>query len=88
VKALLSERADTLAGQVELFRRKAALVALFNDHLDDLTSQRTRAYMTCRAVQEAKADFDATPEDSNNDRGEEKRRAEQFFRIDASVGMD
>ncbi|MBK7677331.1 MAG: hypothetical protein IPJ27_22645 [Candidatus Accumulibacter sp.] len=88
VKALLSERADTLAGQVELFRRKAALVALFNDHLDDLTSQRARAYMTCRAVQAAKADFDATPEDSNNDRGEEKRRAEQFFRIDASVGMD
>ncbi len=44
--------------------------------------------MTCRAVQAAKADFDATPEDSNSDRGEEKRRAEQFSRIDASVGMD
>lgn len=88
VKKLLNERADTFAGHVELFRRKAALVALFNDHLDDLTSHQARAYMTCRAVQAAKTDFDATSEDSNNDRGEEKRRAEQFFRIEASVGMD
>lgn len=85
---LLQERANTFAGHVELFRRKATLVALFNDHLDDLTSRRARAYMTCRAVQAAKADFDATPEDGNNDRGEAKRRAEQFFRVEASVGMD
>jgi hypothetical protein len=44
--------------------------------------------MTCRAVQAAKIDFDATDEARNNDRSEAKRRAEQFFRIEASVGMD
>ncbi|HRL77761.1 MAG TPA: metallophosphoesterase [Candidatus Accumulibacter phosphatis] len=88
VQALLNERAETFAGQVELFRRKAALVALFNDHLDDLDSQRARAYMSCRAVLAARADFEATPADRNNDRGEDKRRAEQFFRTEASVGME
>ena len=59
-----------------------------NDHLDDLDSHRAKAYMTCRAVQAAKFDFDATDEDHNFDRGEAKRHAEQFFRIEASVGMD
>ena len=44
--------------------------------------------MTCRAVQAAKIDFDATADDRNENRGEAKRRAEQFFRIEASVGMD
>jgi hypothetical protein len=44
--------------------------------------------MTCRAVVAAKIDFDATDESSTDDRGEDKRRAEPFFRIDASVGMD
>jgi hypothetical protein len=37
-------------------------VALLNDHLDDLDSHRAKAYMTCRAVQAAKLDFDATDE--------------------------
>jgi hypothetical protein len=36
----------------------------------------------------AKIDFDATDEGRTDDRGEDKRRAEQFFRIEASVGMD
>ena len=61
---------------------------MLNDHLDELDSHRAKAYMTCRAVQAAKFDFDATDEDHNFDRGEAKRQAEQFFRIEASVGMD
>jgi hypothetical protein len=44
--------------------------------------------MTCRAVLAAKVDFDATPDDNNSNRGEAKRKAEQFFRIEASIGMD
>ena len=44
--------------------------------------------MTCRAVVAAKIDFDATDDSLTDHRGEEKRRAEQFFRIEASVGMD
>ncbi len=44
--------------------------------------------MTCRAVLATKVDFDATPDDRNSDRGEAKRRAEQFFRVEASVGME
>ena len=36
----------------------------------------------------AKIDFDATDENRTDNRGEDKRRAEQFFRIEASVGMD
>jgi hypothetical protein len=44
--------------------------------------------MTCRAVQAAKYDFDATDEGRNENRSEDKRRAEQFFRIEASVGLD
>lgn len=45
------------------------------------------ACLTCRAVLAAKIDFDLTDERSNNDPGEAKRRAEHFFRTEASVGM-
>ena len=86
--SLLAERREGFQANVELFRRKASLVALLNDHLDDLDSHRAKAYMTCRAVQAAKLDFDATDEAHNFDRSEAKRQAEQFFRIEASVGMD
>jgi hypothetical protein len=87
-KALLAERAQGYQANIELFRRKATLVALLNDHLDDLDSPRAKAYMTCRAVQAAKIDFDSTSEEQTEDRSEEKRRSEQLFRIEASVGMD
>ncbi len=36
----------------------------------------------------AKIDFDATDDSRTDDPGEDKRHAEQFFRIEASVGMD
>jgi hypothetical protein len=85
---LLAETPTDLAASRALFRRKARLVDVLGDHLDALEGPRARAYMTCRAVQAAKIDFDASDDDWNSDRGEAKRRAEQFFRIEASVGMD
>ena len=48
-------------------------MALLNDPLDDLASHRAKASMTCRAVQPAKLDFDATDEAHNFDRSEAKR---------------
>ncbi len=84
----MAEKPTDFQGHVKLFRRKAALVATVNEYLDLLDGPQARAYMTCRAVQAAKIDFDATDDDRNENRSEEKRRAEQFFRIEASVGMD
>lgn len=86
--ALMAETPEGHQAHVDLFRRKATLVSLLNDHLDDLDSSHAKAYMTCRAVQAAKIDFDLTPDDKNNHRGEAKRMAEQLFRIEASVGME
>jgi len=87
-RSLIAQRPESYGANVELFRRKATLVSLLNDHLDELVSLHARAYMTCRAVQAAKIDFDLTPEDSNNYRGEVLRAREQFFRIEVSVGMN
>ena len=58
-----------------------------NDHLDDLRDPRAKAYMACRAVLGAKADFDETPEADTPGRSEDFRRAGAFFRIEATVGM-
>ena len=45
--------------------------------------------MTCRAVQAAKFDFDATDERHIiSTAAKPSAIAEQFFRIEASVGMD
>lgn len=86
-KILMTTRAEGHRAQVELFRRKARLVSMLNDHLDQLDSPRAKAYMTCRAVLAAKIDFDLTPDDKNANRSEAKRASEQFFRIEASIGM-
>jgi hypothetical protein len=64
------------------------LVSLLNDNLGDLESDHAKAHLSCRAVQAAKTDFDLAADAANEDRGEAKRVAEQFFRIEASVGMD
>jgi hypothetical protein len=85
---LLAEKPKDFKGHVDLFRRKAALVASQNDYLDRIDHPRAKAYMTCRAVKAAKIDFDATEEKRTENRSEEKRRAENFFLIEASVGMD
>jgi hypothetical protein len=87
-RGLMAEKPQDYQGNVALFRRKAELVATINDFLDRLDEPKAKAYMTCRAVEAAKIDFDATDENRTDDRGEDKRRAEQFFRIEASVGMD
>jgi hypothetical protein len=87
-RALMAEQATDYPSHVDLFRRKAGLVAAVNDHLDEITEPRAKAYMTCRAVQAAKIDFDATDDARKERRLETHRRAEQFFRIEASVGMD
>ncbi len=87
-RALMAEQPTDYPAHVDLFRRKAGLVAAVNDYLDEITEPRAKAYMTCRAVQAAKIDFDATDDARNERRLETHRRAEQFFRIEASVGMD
>jgi hypothetical protein len=85
---LKAQRPADTRGQMLLFRRKAELVDVLGNHLDDLKEPEAKAYMTCRAVQAARIDFDATAEERNENRSEAKRRAEQFFRIEASVGME
>jgi hypothetical protein len=87
-RALLDEKPQDYPGHVDLFRRKAGLVATVNDYLDDITEPRAKAYMTCRAVRAARIDFDATDDARKEHRLETNRRAEQFFRIEASVGME
>jgi hypothetical protein len=87
IDALVAERPADAAGMTDLFRRKAYLVDLLGSHLDDIDGERARAYMTCRAVIAARVDFERSSDGANADRGEPKRRAEQFFRTEASVGM-
>jgi len=85
---LLSLHPAGLRADIDLFRRKTELVDLINQHLDELKTPKAREYMTCRAVLAAKIDFDATEDKRKDNRGEANRRAEQFFRIEASVGME
>lgn len=87
-RTLQSSAPEDFAGQVALFRRKALLVERLGEHLDRLKSRQASGYMTCRAVQAARLDFDATSDARNNFRSEANRRAEQYFRIEASVGME
>jgi hypothetical protein len=87
-RGLMSQKPQDYQAIVVLFRQKATLVAALSDYLDGLDEPKAKAYMTCRAVQAAKIDFDTTDEAYNENRSEEKRRAEQFFRTAASVGMD
>ncbi len=87
-KSLQATRAEGFSANVALFRRKATLVDLLSGHLDRLDSPQAAAYMTCRAVQAAKIDFDATDDARNSQRSEANRRLEQYFRIEASVGME
>jgi hypothetical protein len=44
--------------------------------------------MTCRAAIAAKDDFDMTPEDKRPGTTEDRRRSRDFFRVEATVGMD
>jgi hypothetical protein len=88
VHGLLTKHDKDFQGQLDLFRRKAELVETVQRHMDQLEAPGAKAYMTCRAVVAAKIDFDATDDDRNDHRSEANRRAEQFFRSEASVGME
>ncbi|MFY7865369.1 hypothetical protein [Roseateles sp.] len=88
IASLRTEQPSDYAGHVDLFRRKAKVVDLLATRLDDLNEPRAKAYMTCRAVQAAKIDFDATAETRNENRSEANRRAERFFLTEATVGMN
>lgn len=87
-QTVMAEKPGDFQSNVGLFRRKAELVTAMNDFLDGLDEPKAKAYMTCRAVVAAKIDFDATDDSLTDHRGEAKRRAEQFFRIEASVGIN
>lgn len=86
-RGLMVEQPADYASSMALFRRKAALVALLNDHLDDLVAPEAKAYMTCRAVRAAKIDFDLIDDEQKKRRHETQRRDDHFFLIEASVGM-
>lgn len=81
-------RATDLEDTMSLFRRRAELVAAMDEQLDTLQDPRVRNYMACRAVVAAKLDYDLTPEDKRRGRGEANRRAQDFFRTEATVGME
>jgi hypothetical protein len=87
-KGMMAEEPTDYAAHVGLFRRKAGLVAAVNDYLDDIKEPKAKAYMTCRAVQAARIDFDDTDDARKEHRLEAHRKAEQFFRIEASIGME
>ncbi|HMS27150.1 MAG TPA: hypothetical protein PKC80_07220 [Burkholderiaceae bacterium] len=87
-KSLLIEKPTNFKSSTDLFRRTASLVATLNDHLDDLSSPDAKNYMTCRAVQAAKIDYDLIDNEATQHRNEKQRRKNSFFVIEASVGMN
>jgi hypothetical protein len=85
---LLSHTDNTFQGQMSLFRRKAEMVEVVQKYMDEIETPATKAYMTCRAVLAAKIDFDATSDERNDYRSEANRKSEDFFRSEASIGME
>jgi hypothetical protein len=79
---------EALRPSVALFREKAELVDRVNTRMDQLHNPRVRAYMSCRAVLAAKEDFELTPERFKPKRNLARRLAGDYFRSEASVGMD
>ena len=86
--ALMGAPRDNLAESIESYRRKAIFVSKVGEQLDDVTDRRAKAYMACRAAVSAKDDFDLTPEGKRPGTTEERRRGRDFFRVEATVGMD
>ncbi len=85
--ALRAERPKDLDATIALVRAKAAFVDTVNSQLDAMQTPHLRAYMTCRAVLAAKIDHDLTPGGRRAGTDEASRRAQNFFRIEATVGM-
>ena len=85
---LRATRPTDLDGTIALVRAKSAFVDTVNGELDLLQAPQLRAYMTCRAVLAAKIDHDLTPGGRRAGTDEAARRAQHFFRIEATVGME
>ena len=77
-----------LDAAMKLFRERAQFVDALNTQLDTLQKPRIRNYMACRAVVGAKIDYELTPDDKRGGRGEDDRRKAEFFRTEATVGVD
>ena len=88
IARLRAASAGDLSGTIRLFRQKAEVVDALNQQFDTLKDPRVRAYMTCRAVVSARTDYDLTPDAHRAGRGEQNRRRMDFFRTEATVGMD
>jgi hypothetical protein len=88
IARLRAERAADLDGTIRLFRARAQLIDQINVKLDTITDPRVRSYMVCRAVIAAHTDYALTPDDKRSGRGEANRRSQDFFRIEATVGVD
>lgn len=88
VARLRAERATDLDGTIKIFRARAAFIDAMNTKLAALTDSRSRNYMVCRAVIAAHLDYDLTPDDKRSSRSEASRRSVDFFRVEATVGMD
>ena len=78
---------DDLDETKALFTRRAQFIDAMNQQFGDLQGTEARNYMACRAVISAKIDSDLTPKDLRPGLDEERRRARDFFRIEASIGM-
>jgi len=86
--ALMGAPRDNLAESIESYRRKAIFVSKVVEQFDDVTDRRAKAYMACRAAVSAKDDFDLTPEGKRPGATEKRRRSRDFFRVEATVGME
>jgi hypothetical protein len=86
--ALKSQPRENLAASIESYRKKAIFAYTVGEQLDNIQDPNAKAYMTCRAAISAKDDFDMTPEDKRPGGTEERRRNRDFFRVDATVGME
>jgi hypothetical protein len=86
--ALLTMQRPDLPASIEAYRKKAFFAYMVGEQWDDIQDPRAKAYMTCRAAIAAKDDFDMTPEDKRPGTTEERRRSRDFFRVEATVGMD
>lgn len=87
VTRLRSRPSGDLKGAIELFRRRAEFIDAINQQFDTLRDDVVRNYMACRAVVGAKIDHDLTPSGQRPGRAESERRARDFFRTEATVGV-
>lgn len=86
--ALLVTPHDGIAASIESYRKKAHFAYMVGEQWDDIRDRRAKAYMACRAAIAAKDDFDLTPEDRRPGTTEERRRRRDFFRVEATVGIN